>query len=134
MSLSSRLRQARGRLRSRGLGPGGAPAGEPPAGNLFAAIVDRNRKAVANYAAAPLPEVPGRVTVFLAEETSADALPVRLDERCGWGRLARGGMEVRRVPGNHLSMLEPPHAAALAEAVRAAMDEALALASRSGGR
>ncbi|WP_275290959.1 non-ribosomal peptide synthetase [Amycolatopsis sp. La24] len=44
--------------------------------------------------------------------------PPDSDPAWGWGELARGGLEVRLVPGSHLTMLDPPLVAALAEHLR----------------
>lgn len=43
------------------------------------------------------------------------------DELKGWRELARGGVEVRRVPGNHLAMLQEPHVRAVARQLRACL-------------
>ena len=49
----------------------------------------------------------------------------RLPEHLGWDALARGGVEVVRVPGDHGSILKDPRdAAALAAALSAALDRA----------
>ncbi|MGM0576453.1 MAG: type I polyketide synthase [Myxococcota bacterium] len=47
------------------------------------------------------------------------------DEALGWGRLARGGVEIRRIPGDHLAVLRQPHVGALAEQLGEALDRAL---------
>ncbi|WP_410586712.1 amino acid adenylation domain-containing protein [Amycolatopsis sp. lyj-23] len=44
--------------------------------------------------------------------------PAGSDPAWGWGALVRGGLDVRLVPGNHLTMLDPPHVTALAEYLR----------------
>jgi thioesterase domain-containing protein/acyl carrier protein len=43
----------------------------------------------------------------------------------GWGGVGRAGVDVIDVPGEHLSMLEPPHVDALASALRAALARAV---------
>jgi aspartate racemase len=40
----------------------------------------------------------------------------------GWGAIAAGGVEIKVVPGNHLSMLQEPHVQVLAEKLRACLD------------
>lgn len=57
-------------------------------------------RAIANYHPRPYP---GSVVLFRAEDrrltrTYAKAL--------GWNRIARGGVRVIRVPGDHLTMLQ----------------------------
>lgn len=46
------------------------------------------------------------------------------DPSRGWGELARGGLTMVTVPGNHLAMLQPPHVAEVARALSAALDRA----------
>jgi len=48
------------------------------------------------------------------------------DETCGWGALARAGMTLRTLPGDHASILRPPNL----EACVAALDDALARRDR----
>jgi thioesterase domain-containing protein len=40
------------------------------------------------------------------------------DPLLGWGELARGGVEVVHVHGDHANMVHEPHVAALAEALK----------------
>ncbi len=64
----------------------------------------------------------GGVTLFRAEERPEDDDP---DPDLGWSKLATGGVEIRAVPGDHLSMLHEPHVKALAEQLKACLDSAL---------
>jgi hypothetical protein len=57
----------------------------------------------------------GCVTLF---RSRTHPLLCSFDERCGWGELARGGVEVRLVPGEHESILVEPHVQALAADLR----------------
>ncbi|MEO8429877.1 MAG: amino acid adenylation domain-containing protein [Acidobacteriota bacterium] len=66
----------------------------------------------------------GAVTLFRAGVRSWGETGTGAD--LGWRRLARGGVEVREVPGDHVDMLRPPHVEALAVELRAAIDAALA--------
>ncbi|MCU0685521.1 MAG: amino acid adenylation domain-containing protein, partial [Polyangiaceae bacterium] len=47
------------------------------------------------------------------------------DPSGGFGDVSRGRLEIHRTPGDHFSMLRPPHVARLAEILRARMDEAV---------
>lgn len=83
-------------------------------------FIERN----AHAALAHMPEpYEGSVTVFRATENVfyTDAY-VRAG--MGWADVARGGVEVIDVPGEHLSMLAPPHAETLAHELRAALRRA----------
>ena len=72
----------------------------------------------------------GTVTLFRAAVRSvADAT----GRDMGWGRLARGGVEIHHVAGDHENMLVEPHVRVLARELRAAIDEA-AMEEREGAR
>jgi thioesterase domain-containing protein len=57
----------------------------------------------------------GRITLFLAESQSDQTFD---DMTKGWGELAAGGVEVHRVPGDHISMLSEPHVESLARLLK----------------
>jgi thioesterase domain-containing protein len=63
----------------------------------------------------------GAVTLFNVASQSLLRGP---DPLRGWGRLARGGVEVRRVAGSHHTLLKQPHVPTLARALRAGLDAA----------
>jgi hypothetical protein len=62
---------------------------------------------------------PGKITLFWAQDADADSE----DNRLGWARLARGGLDIHRVPGTHISIREEPHVAVLSEKLRACLEE-----------
>lgn len=61
----------------------------------------------------------GPVALFRAATASPEA---DATEALGWERLGLRSLEVQRSPGNHRSMLVPPHAAALAARILAFLD------------
>jgi len=63
-------------------------------------------------------EYPGEITLFRAELQPIGCIP---EWDNGWSPVARGGVEVLPVPGEHASMVEEPHVAALAAAVESAL-------------
>jgi amino acid adenylation domain-containing protein len=63
----------------------------------------------------------GKVTLFRAAVRSAVDSPRR---DMGWERLALGGVEIREVPGDHVSMLRRPQIALLAEQLRECIEGA----------
>lgn len=65
---------------------------------------------------------PGRITYFWAAHSQHP--PSVYDHREGWADLARGGMDIRAVPGNHLTVMAEPLIATTAAAVRAALADA----------
>jgi thioesterase domain-containing protein len=67
------------------------------------------------YAPAPYA---GRLTLFRAIEVPERIGTDFSDPYLGWGRLAAGGVDVRPVPGDHLSLLARPHVGSLARSLR----------------
>ena len=65
-------------------------------------------KAAGDYDVRPYP---GRVTLFRVREKSADSLnhPYAI-----WWRVAEGGVELREINGDHLSLLKEPQVRFLA--------------------
>jgi thioesterase domain-containing protein len=78
-----------------------------------------NALALRRYAPVPVP-VPLRVVLYRA------AAPARPDDdpTLGWAAVARGGVTVRAVAGDHYSLMRPPHVAGLAGALRADLEAA----------
>ncbi len=79
--------------------------------------------AFARYRPAPYP---GRITFLWAEHNQRP--PEVFDTRRGWAELALGGLDVRPIPGSHLTVLVEPLAAITAAALVDALHEA-----RAGG-
>ena len=68
---------------------------------------------------------PGRVTLFRAAQSAVGSR--HREPTLGWHWLAGGGVAVFEMPGDHTSMILEPHAAFVAEQLRACLD-----AARSG--
>ncbi len=66
-------------------------------------------RAAGDYEVQPYP---GRVTLFRVREKSADSLN---DPYAIWWRMAEGGVELREINGDHLSLLKEPQVRFLAE-------------------
>ena len=78
----------------------------------------RNWVALGDYSAAPSGE---HMHLFRSEASArADA-----DETLGWSGVARGGVTVRTVPGDHHAMMRYPHVAVLARALRELLEPIL---------
>jgi len=60
----------------------------------------------------------GRVTLLLSEQTFAARGPELLD---GWRQSALGDIETRTLPGDHYSLLRPPHVERLADELESCM-------------
>jgi thioesterase domain-containing protein len=63
------------------------------------------------------PAYAGRLVLFRAQEWLGPAA----DPALGWADLAAGGVELREIPGNHFTILKPPHVQALAAGLAAAL-------------
>jgi thioesterase domain-containing protein len=86
-------------------------------------------KAAGDYDVRPYP---GRVTLFRVREKSADSLN---DPYAIWWRVAEGGVELREINGDHLSLLKEPQVRFLAEELADCLahsvgEESLAIAGR----
>ena len=90
-------------------------APDTPSGSRLT-VSEANRMALDRYTPGSFP---GRVTLFKAAQRS---MRTSYDPRDAWEHYARGGFEVREVPGPHATMLIEPHVEALARELRACLD------------
>ena len=63
---------------------------------------------------------PGRITLFRARKQPQEGHP---DPDLGWAKLAAGGVDIHKVPGDHLSMIHKRHARTLAKRLTTCIDE-----------
>jgi len=66
----------------------------------------------------------GRVLLFRATEPTPAIAVDAGDSTLGWSSLVVGELEVRSVPGDHYSMLRPPHVHVLAEELKRCFEQA----------
>ncbi len=79
-----------------------------------------NDKAMENYTPQPYP---GRVVLFRCTDIPADDY---LDPEAEWAKLAMGGVETYKVPGDHLGMLRlPENAVVLGKLLQSCIDKAV---------
>ncbi len=89
----------------------------PPQIRAMLKALKANGRAMSRYTPAPYP---GRAVLLrTAEDQGPGGDPAQ-----GWGELARGGVEVREVPGNHMTLLREPHVRGLAAALRDSLERA----------
>jgi thioesterase domain-containing protein len=102
------------KLRRRRSSPAVVPV-EPDAGDLNDVMTKRVTAANTQAAAAykPLP-YPGEVVLFRSSERPSHHMFLKVDETGGWGAVARGGVRVEYMPGNHWNMLSAENAAGAA--------------------
>lgn len=122
-------RRVRERLASFGLEVDPRHTTERSPDTVFDELDRRNRAAAADYVRGTFPTFDGKVTAVLATRTSQSAVSPELDDRLTIGKYATRGLEVHRVTGSHLSMLEPPEVDELASVIRGCIDRALGLGS-----
>jgi len=77
----------------------------------FQSIDDALLFAIRSYAPPPYP---GRIVFFRSADRIIPGQPVDW----GWGKLARDGVEIHVVPGDHISMFEEPNVATVVECLR----------------
>ena len=82
------------------------------------AVMKSNLQALLNYRPK---QYSGKVTMFWSSETPSRSYE---DLRLAWSNVARDGFEVHVVPGNHMSMVEPPHVTVLAEKLSICLNRA----------
>ncbi len=70
------------------------------------------------------PTAPLRVTLFRAADVDEKSSNENVDPTMGWGALAREGVELHDVPGNHFTMLRFPHVRHLARMLTRSLHEA----------
>lgn len=72
---------------------------------------------------------PSRARVTLLK-TAFPMKPGQVDPSWGWGELCRGGVELVDIPGDHMTLLLPPHVQIVAAKVRECLKTGRGLASR----
>jgi thioesterase domain-containing protein len=75
------------------------------------------------YPCSPESSLPLPIALIRSTEPMEESPPAAsLGEDLGWGRFASQSVPVHYVPGNHVSIMQPPHLAILARSLRDAMD------------
>jgi len=95
----------------------GLPAAQADPARLAAQLerIRRHGELLLHYVPGPYP---GPVTIFKTKRRSSPAL------REAWRSLARGGVEIHDVAGDHYTMLQPPLVAGLARQLRRVLERA----------
>ena len=85
---------------------------------VLANYAERKQKAFKVYFPGPdyvAPSFGGRIAVFRTNRQPHNRIR---DARLGWGKLAKGGVDIHFIPGDHDSVLKEPYVQGLAEALR----------------
>lgn len=82
-------------------------------------VIEGSMQALRNYKVKPLD---GRVVLFRCEIGSPK---IRADRFGGWGGVAKRGVRIFEVPGEHMTMLGEPHVYGLGKALAQSIDEVL---------
>jgi acyl transferase domain-containing protein/thioesterase domain-containing protein/acyl carrier protein len=83
----------------------------------FMLMFQSNLRALRDYRVKQI--YPGKIVFFRATEREEFNHP---NPERGWFDLARGGVEVHEVPGNHITMNYPPHVEVMAKQLKAYLD------------
>ena len=84
---------------------------------VLANYAERKQKAFKVYFPGPgyvAPSFEGRIAVFRTQRQPHNRIR---DARLGWGKLAKGGVDIHFIPGDHHSVLKEPNVQGLAEAL-----------------
>jgi thioesterase domain-containing protein len=87
---------------------------DPGLGGHVFEVFKSNLKAMMDYRPQPYP---GKVTLLFAEE-KPQSIDVARDPQLGWGIYSQGGVEVIRIPGDHVHMVQEPNVRVVAERIR----------------
>jgi len=94
--------------------------GDFAAGRRVFEVFKASMQAILDYRQQPYP---GKLTLFSAEHRE-DWFGSNRDPQLGWGAWARGGVEVHRIPGGHIRMVQEPSVRVLAEKLRRCLNQA----------
>ncbi len=121
MNGRERMRYARKKL-GNGLVRARERLGVQPQGGSLARAVQNiraaNLRALLSYAPQPYDD---KVTMFWSGDTPARCYE---DRRLSWSSIVRGGLEVHVIPGDHMTMIEPPHVEVMARELRMCIERA----------
>jgi thioesterase domain-containing protein len=133
LTVDEQLAEVLRRAKQAGLVP--SDMGDDDARRLFA-LLESHVEARLRYVPQPYR---GRVTLFRAHEQLLAAASLSrqpelaetiqsivrqvADPEMGWGELAADGIEVHALPGNHFSMLRPPHVSTLAGTLKTCLEQ-----------
>lgn len=84
---------------------------DPSLGSHVFEVFKSNLKAMMDYRPQPYP---GKATLLFAEE-KPQFIEVARDPLLGWGAHVQGGVEVVRIPGDHVHMLQEPNVGIVAQ-------------------
>jgi thioesterase domain-containing protein len=84
-------------------------------------LVMQERNGEAGRAYVPQP-YPGKILLFRATDR-VDAATAYVAPDLGWTDLARGGLEIYDVPGDHVEIFKEPHVRVLAQQLRDCLDK-----------
>jgi aspartate racemase len=94
--------------------------GSVPHAMEYLVMQERNGEAGRAY----VPQAyPGKILLFRATDR-VDAATAYVVPDLGWANLARGGLEIYDVPGDHVEIFKEPHVQVLAEQLRNCLDKA----------
>jgi thioesterase domain-containing protein len=111
------IRRRLNRMTSKAISSISPNIGRRPQSQVSVTIKDVNLRAFNIYRPKPYP---GKLTLF---RSTTREIHDGNDEFLGWGRLAKGGIEVHEVPSTHYNMVDEPAVMILSEMLRQCLDQ-----------
>ena len=111
------IRRRLNRMTSKAISAISPNIGRRPQSQVSVTIKDVNLRAFDIYHPKPYP---GKLTLF---RSTTREIHDGNDEFLGWGRLAKGGIEVHEVPSTHYNMVDEPAVMILSEMLRQCLDQ-----------
>jgi acyl-coenzyme A synthetase/AMP-(fatty) acid ligase/acyl carrier protein len=97
-------------------------ASRPPDANQYIAIINANTQALNTYVFQPYG---GEVTLLRTkDENRADGIGVVYQPEFGWGEIITGELDVKYIPGSHLSLLNEPNVKVLSKQMKICLEQA----------
>ena len=67
----------------------------------------------------------GKVTLFRTkDENRTESVGIEYDSKFGWGEIIIGDLDVKYIPGSHLSLLDEPNVRVLAKQMKICLQKA----------
>ncbi|MFN7528019.1 MAG: acyl-CoA synthetase, partial [Dolichospermum sp.] len=67
----------------------------------------------------------GQVTLFRTkDENRTEAVGIEYDSKFGWGEIITGDLDIKYIPGSHLSLLDEPNVRVLAKQIKICLQKA----------
>ena len=95
---------------------------KPSKTNKYLDISNTNTQALNNYVFQPYS---GKATLLRTrDENRTESIGVKYDPQFGWGEIITGELDIKYIPGSHLSLLDEPNVKLLAKQIKICIEKA----------